>query len=288
VQRAAVLIRKKKIPMMLLKLDISKAFDTLSWSFLLDVLKAKGFGPRWCTWMESMLSSATSIIILNGQQGPKIQHMRGVRQGDSLSPMLFIIAMDVLHRMFLKAANDGVLRQLRPAEVKFQCNFYADDVILFIRPTAQEARAVKQILTIFGEASGLHTNLAKCSITPIYGGEDKLEEIVGILGCQVQPFPIRYLGLPLGTKAIPKAGFQSVVEQVARKLPPCQGSLMARSGRLVWIKSVLRSIPVYAMMAENLPAWAHNEIDAVCRKFFWAGSDQSVQGKCMVAWPTCC
>jgi hypothetical protein len=83
-------------------------------------------------------------------------------------------------------------------------------------------------------------------------------------------------------------GFQSVVEQVARKLPPCQGSLMARSGRLVWIKSVLRSIPVYAMMAENLPAWARNEIDAVCRKFFWAGSDQSVQGKCMVAWPTCC
>jgi hypothetical protein len=150
VQRAAVLIRKKKIPMMLLKLDISKAFDTLSWPFLLDVLKAKGFRPRWCTWMESMLSSATSRIILNGQQGPKIQHMRGVRQGDSL-----------------------------------------------------------------------------------YGGEDKLEEIVEILGCQVQPFPIRYLGLPLSTKAIPKAGFQSVVEQVARKLPPCQGSLMARSGRLV-------------------------------------------------------
>jgi len=75
--------------------------------------------------------------------------------------MLFIIAMDVLHRLFLKAARDGVLRKMDPASVKYQCSFYADDVMLFIRPTVQEARAVKEILRIFGEASGLKTNLTK-------------------------------------------------------------------------------------------------------------------------------
>jgi hypothetical protein len=62
---------------------------------------------------------------------------------------------------------------------------------------------------------------------------------------------------------------------------------MARSGRLVWIK-VMRSVPIYAMMAENLPPWARKEIYAICRRFFWAGSDASVQGKCMVACPTVC
>jgi hypothetical protein len=56
---------------------------------------------------------------------------------------------------------------------------------------------------------------------------------------------------------------QSVVKAVARKLSPCHGSLMARSGRLVWIKSVLRAVPMYAMMAENLLAWARKEIDAI-------------------------
>lgn len=161
--------------------------------------------------------------------------------------------MNVPHRLFLKAARDGVLRKMKPLEVKFQCSLYADDVILFIRPTAQEATMVKEILTTFGAASGLHTNLAKCSITPIYGGEDTLEDIVAILGCQVQRFPIKYLGLPLSTRSIPKAHFQSLVEAVARKMPPCHGSLMARSGRLVWIKSVLRAVPIYAMMAEKLP-----------------------------------
>lgn len=62
---------------------------------------------------------------------------------------------------------------------------------------------------------------------------------------------------------------------------------MARSGRLIWIKSVLRSVPIYTMMAENLPAWARKEIDAICRRFFWAGSDTSIRRKCMVAWTTC-
>lgn len=131
-------------------------------------------------------------------------------------------------------------------------------------------------------------NLSKCSITPIYGGEENLDSIVSILECQVQPFPLRYLGLPLSPKPIPKAHFQEVVESVARKLPPAHGSLMARSGRLVWVKSVLRAVPIYAMMAEELPGWARKEIDASCRKFFWAGTDGPVRGKCMVSWPVVC
>jgi hypothetical protein len=123
--------------------------------------------------------------------------------------------MDVLHRLFLKATRDGFLRKMKPDGVKFQCSLYAVDVILFIRPTTQEATAVKEILNTFGAASWLHTNLAKCSITLIYGCEDALEDIASILGYQVQPFPIKYLGLPLSTRAIPKSHFQSLVEGVA-------------------------------------------------------------------------
>ena len=268
IQRATVLIRKRKTPMLLLKLDISKAFDTLSWPFLLELLQAWGFGPKWRRWISTLMGTASSRIILNGQQGTSIRHLRGVRQGDSLSPLLFIISMDVLHRLFLKASHDGVLCKMEPSEIRYQCSLYADDVILFIRPTVQEAMTVKEILEVFGQVSGLKTNLAKCSVTPIFGGEEAIDEIVAILGCQVQEFPIKYLGLPLSTRAIPKQHYQSMVEAVARKLPPCHGSLMARSGRLVWIKSVLRSVPIYAMMAENLPGWARKEIDSICRKFF--------------------
>ena len=80
--------------------------------------------------------------------------------------------------------------------------------------------------------------------------------------------PCYYLGLPLSTKKIPKAHYESVIEAIARKLPPCHGALMAQSSRLVWIKSVLRSILIYAMIPENLPPWVRKEIDNICRKFF--------------------
>ena len=63
---------------------------------------------------------------------------------------------------------------------------------------------------------------------------------------------------------------------------------MARSGRLVWVKSVLRAVPIYAMTADSLPPWARKEIDSICSKFFWAGRDESIRGKCMVAWEAMC
>jgi hypothetical protein len=102
-----------------------------------------------------------------------------------------------------------------------------DDVILFIRPTVQEAMAVKEILTIFAETLGLRTNLAKCSITLIFKGDDAMEQIINIKGCQVQLFPLKYLGLPLSTKPIPKAQFQLIVEAVARKF---ERSKLVRGG----------------------------------------------------------
>ncbi|KAJ1254358.1 hypothetical protein BS78_K077700 [Paspalum vaginatum] len=96
---------------------------------------------------------------------------------------------------------------------------------------------------------------------------------------------IRYLGLPLSSGPIPKSSMQSLVDAVAKKLPVCHGPLMSRSGRLVWIKSVLSAMPIFAMMANKLPTWVKKDIDSICRKFFWAGSDSSVRGKCLVTWP---
>ena len=109
-----------------------------------------------------------------------------------------------------------------------------------------------------------------------------------ILGCQIASFPVKYLGLPLSTTRVPKAQLQGVVNKIADKLPPWQGPLMARSGRLVWIKSVLMAVPTYTLMAEKLPSWVRAEIDSICRRFLWAGKDGSTRGKCMVAWPTVC
>jgi len=288
VQRAAVLMRKSRTPMTLLKLDISKAFDTVAWPFLLNTLHAFGFGTSWRRWVTVLLATATSRILLNGRPGPPIRHKRGVRQGDSLSLMLFIIAMEVFARLISTAADDGLLQPTQPPSLRHHCSLYADDVIIFMQPSARDARAVKEILCIFAEVSDLKTNLAKCSITSIYTPDDNLPHLQQILGFQITEFPITYLGLPLSTRRIPKARIQSTIEAIGRRLPGCYGPLMARSGRLIWIKSVLSAIPIYTLIEDGLPPWAIEEINAICRRFLWTGKEGSVRGKCMVAWQTVC
>jgi hypothetical protein len=109
VQQPIKLFHKLKVPSLFLKLDISKAFDSISWPFLFEVLSHVGFGPRWCNLVGNILSSASTRIILNGQPGDQIWHRRGLSQGDPLSPMLFVLAMDILNSLFCKAGELGLL-----------------------------------------------------------------------------------------------------------------------------------------------------------------------------------
>jgi hypothetical protein len=89
---------------MLVKLDISKAFDSVSWPFLLEVLQHLGFGQVWRDIISGLLWTSSSQVLLNGLRGQPILHRRGLRQGDHLSPFLFILVMDTLGFLINKAA----------------------------------------------------------------------------------------------------------------------------------------------------------------------------------------
>jgi hypothetical protein len=109
VQQTTRFLHQQKQPCLLLKLDISKAFDSVAWSFLLEVLHPMGFEPIWRNIISELLLSSTTQVLLNGTLGERITHRRGLRQGDPLSLMLFILVMDVLGHLFSKAAKEGML-----------------------------------------------------------------------------------------------------------------------------------------------------------------------------------
>jgi len=94
-------------------LDISKAFDSFSWSFLLELLHYLGFGWLWCNLISNLLTTSSARIILNGEPSESINHQQGLRQGNPLSPVLFILAIDVLNGLLVKkAGEEGFLQPL--------------------------------------------------------------------------------------------------------------------------------------------------------------------------------
>ena len=151
-QQTIKLLQHQKVSSLFLKLDISKAFDSVSWSFLMEVLSHLGFGQRWCNLVSSLVSTASTQILVNGAPGESIIHQRGLRQGDPLSPMLFIIVMDVLNSLVTNAGEEGLLQPLSRRATGQRISLYADDVALFIRPVEEELRITKGLLECFGAA----------------------------------------------------------------------------------------------------------------------------------------
>ncbi|RVX07329.1 putative mitochondrial protein [Vitis vinifera] len=100
---------KDNVGGVLCKLDIEKAYDRVSWSFLLAVLKEMGFGERWIKWIDWCISTVKFSVLVNGSPSVFFQSSRGLRQGDPLSPYLFVIAMEVFSSMMRRAISGGYL-----------------------------------------------------------------------------------------------------------------------------------------------------------------------------------
>jgi hypothetical protein len=111
--------------------------------------------------------------------------------------MLFVLVMEVLNHLFCWLDTHGFLLSLGDMTLPFRVSLYGDDVILFVVPRIEELLAVKVVLDLFGQASGLFANLDKSVATPIGCSEQELDLVQETLSCRVEDFPCRYLGIPL-------------------------------------------------------------------------------------------
>jgi hypothetical protein len=128
--------------------------------------------------------------------------------------MLFILATDPLQRLLHLVVERGVLNQILPRSKGIKASLYADDVAVFVRPTKHDVSALKEILEMFGEASGLWTNIQKSEVFPIGCSNLNLEKTLDGFLAKVSSFSTRYLGLPLHLKKLRRVDFMPLLDKV--------------------------------------------------------------------------
>jgi hypothetical protein len=182
-------LHRKKISAMFIKLDITEAFDSIYWEYLLDLMERLGFEPKWREWISIALDTSSSCNMLNDMPGRPIKHERGLRQGNPLSPMLFILTMDPLQKILHLAIERNPLHPGTPKSVGIKVTLYAYDTTLFVHPCSEDIISLKEFLTTFGEAMGLHINLQKKEVFPIRCNEFDLEQIMVRFPAETKSFP---------------------------------------------------------------------------------------------------
>ena len=151
---------------MSIKLDMSKAFDRVEWNFIHEVMSKMGFAKKWIDLIMNCISSVFYSVIINGEACGNITPTRGIRQGDPLSPYLFLLCAEGFSALIHKATRD---KQISGISIGRGCPtlthlFFADDSLLFCKTSVQECQKLVDILNCYEEASGQKINTDKSSI----------------------------------------------------------------------------------------------------------------------------
>ena len=243
------------------------------------------------SWIKWCISTASFSVLVNGSPTGFFPSSRGLRQGDPLSPYLFVIGMETLSCLLNRATDGNYLSGTKFAdgrgeELVISHLLYADDTLLFCKADKDELKFISWTLMWFEAVSGLKINLNKSEIIPI-GTVANMEELALELGYKVGTLPTTYLGLPIGAKHKALSVWDSVEERFRKRLVSWKLQYISKGGRVTLIRSSLSSLPIYHLSLFRAPLKVCARLERIQRQLLWGGSDL-VKKVSLVSWATVC
>ncbi|CAN1132549.1 Transposon TX1 uncharacterized 149 kDa protein [Linum perenne] len=259
---------------MMIKMDMKKAYDMVEWDGLDNILKAMGFGEAWCRWIQECLRTVNFSVLINGETSDPFKPTRGIRQGDPLSPYLFIILSNSLSFLIEKGINEGSLKGLT---LNSGCPtlthvLFADDTIIFGDASVAEAMKIRSTMERYANITGQVINNEKSSIMFGRHTPQGLKDIiVRHLGFNtILPFG-KYLGVPTEWGRSKKEVFQYLMERMETMCQSWMSLSLSHGGKETMLNAVYQSIPAYIMSCFLLPKDLTNKMDSRLSAFFWGG-----------------
>nr|XP_027060692.1 uncharacterized protein LOC113687227 [Coffea arabica] len=258
------------------KLDMMKAFDRVSWVFLRQLLCKFGFDYRFILLILNNLSHSWFSVLVNGSPKGFFQASRGIKQGDPLSPLLFILASEALSRGLNAQVEGGrVVPYATPRGcVQVTHLSFADDIIIFSRGDRRSVGNLVRFLNLYQNASGQRiSNHKSLFIASRRCGTGQIRRIQQITGFRQGTLPLPYLGSNLYAGRRKKAYFQFLIDKFIAKLAGWQKKLLSQGGRLILIKHVLSAIPTHVLAVMDPPSGVLKELERLMANFFWGQTE---------------
>lgn len=231
-----------------------------------------GFHETWITWAMECVSSVSYSFLVNGTPQGQVLPSRGLRQGDPLSPYLFILCTEVLSGLCRRAQEDGSLKGIKVARGSPPINhlLFADDTMFFCRSDQKSCQALASLISKYERASGQSINYNKSSIT----FSSKTPPTTKVRAKASLKIPKeggigKYLGLPEHFGRRKSDIFTSIVDRIRNKAQGWANRFLSGAGKEILLKAVLAAMPTYAMSSFKLSLSLCKRIQSALTRFWW-------------------
>ena len=266
------------------KLDLSKAYDRVDWVFLEEVMHKMGFSHRWIQWIMRCVTTVRYSVKFNGGLLEAFSPTRGLRQGDPLSPFLFLFVADGLSALLQSEISTGGISPIKVCRRAPGIShlLFADDTLLFFKADCGQAQRVKHVIDNYAAATGQLINPSKCSIffSPQCDGNVQ-DDIRNILQVQRDNFEDKYLGLPTPEGRMNKGKFDNLQSKLSKRL--LQWGDLSQGGKEIMIKAVAQALTTYIMGVFKLPLSVCDDLTKLIRNFWW-GAERGKRKTHWVSW----
>ncbi|CAA0819658.1 Unknown protein [Striga hermonthica] len=231
-------------------------------------------------------------LLFNGVITKEFCPSRGLRQGDPISPYLFVLCIERLAHLISARVSTGQWRPIRMGrgneKVDVPYLLFADDLLLFVEATHDQATMVKSTLIEFCSISGLKVSEAKTCIFFSTNVPPASRQFLAASMAYTEVDDLGlYLGMPLVHGRVNKHMYQRILDKAESRLSNWKASSLSLAGRLVLTQSVLSTMPFYSMQTVWLPLSILDELEKHCRRFIWGGSTTHRKAS-LVSWETVC
>ncbi|KAG7594616.1 Zinc finger CCHC-type superfamily [Arabidopsis thaliana x Arabidopsis arenosa] len=279
--------RKNIAARAMLKVDLRKAFDTVRWDFILSTLKALGIPEIFTAWIKECICTPSFSISVNGMSDGFFRSSRGLRQGDPLSPYLFVLAMEVFSKLTTSRFDSGYINyHPNTTDLRISHLMFADDVMIFFDGSSSSLHGIYETLEDFAGWSGLNMNRDKTVLfhAGLSQGESSL---LANYGFPSGSLPVRYLGLPLMSRKLKISEYSPLLVKLTSKFRTWAVKSLSFAGRSQLLSSVIYGIVNFWISTFKLPNGCIRKIESLCSRFLWSGNiDSHTNAK--VSWASVC